>query len=85
MARYMVFLDPNYNTKTLDINDRDTIRAWDSAPVSVEGNAGNPDISRFLKRGGKLLLWHGFNDNGPSSLSTIDYYQRVEAGSGKVQ
>jgi len=78
MARYMVFLDPAYDIRTLDINDRDTIRKWDSAPVSVEGNAGDPDIRAFLKRGGKLLLWHGFNDNGPSSLSTIDYYQRVE-------
>jgi len=78
MARYMVFLDPNYNTKTLDINDPAVIQAWDSAAVSVEGNADDPDIRAFLKRGGKLLLWHGFNDNGPSSLSTIDYYKKVE-------
>jgi feruloyl esterase len=38
----------------------------------------NPDISRFVARGGKLLLWHGFNDPGPSPLSTIDYFEAVQ-------
>ena len=28
--------------------------------------------------GGKLLLWHGFNDPGPSPLSTIAYYEAVQ-------
>jgi feruloyl esterase len=37
----------------------------------------NPDISAFVKRGGRLLLWHGFNDPGPSPLSTIDYFEAV--------
>jgi tannase/feruloyl esterase len=36
------------------------------------------DISAFLGRGGKLLLWHGFNDPGPSPLSTIEYFDAVQ-------
>lgn len=29
-------------------------------------------------RGGKLLLWHGGYDAGPSWRGTIDYYRAVE-------
>ncbi|WP_188166434.1 tannase/feruloyl esterase family alpha/beta hydrolase [Oryzicola mucosus] len=39
----------------------------------------NPDISPFVKRGGKMLLWHGFNDSGPSALQTLHYYKQMEA------
>ena len=39
----------------------------------------NPDIAAFVSRGGKLLLWHGFNDPGPSPLSTIEYFEAVNA------
>jgi feruloyl esterase len=76
MAKYMVFYDPKYDSTKFDIAK--DLETWDRAPVSVEGNAGNPEISAFTKRGGKLLLWHGFNDPGPSPLSTVDYYKKVE-------
>ena len=36
------------------------------------------EVGRIGARsGGKLLLWHGFHDPGPSALSTIDYYEAV--------
>jgi feruloyl esterase len=37
----------------------------------------DPDVTPFLKRGGKLLLWHGFNDPGPNPLETIKYMEAV--------
>lgn len=39
--------------------------------------AGDADIGDFIERGGKLLLWHGWNDPGPSPWLTIDYFERV--------
>ena len=42
----------------------------------------NPDLSRFFNRGGKLILWHGFNDPGPSALSTIEYLENVANATG---
>ncbi|MGH9497438.1 MAG: tannase/feruloyl esterase family alpha/beta hydrolase, partial [Candidatus Sulfotelmatobacter sp.] len=40
-------------------------------------NATNPDISAFLARGGKLILYHGWNDPGISPLNTVNYYEEV--------
>lgn len=45
--------------------------------VAAEVHQQNPNIAPFVERGGKLLLWHGFNDPGPSPLSTIEYYEAV--------
>jgi feruloyl esterase len=37
--------------------------------------ADNPDLSAFMKNGGRLLLWHGTDDPGPSAAATADYYE----------
>jgi feruloyl esterase len=41
--------------------------------------ADDPEIGDFIARGGKLLLWHGFYDQGPSPVATVEYYERVVA------
>jgi feruloyl esterase len=44
--------------------------------------AKDPDISPFVRRGGKLLLWHGWDDAGPSPFATIDYFEKVRQVTG---
>ena len=41
--------------------------------------AKDPDLSDFFEHGGKLLLWHGENDPGPSPVGTNDYVRAVLA------
>jgi feruloyl esterase len=51
-------------------------------PFAAEYEASDPDLSAFLGRGGKLLLWHGFDDPGPSAYATIDYYEAARRANG---
>ena len=43
-------------------------------------NATDPNLERFLvRRDGKLILWHGWNDAGAPPEPTKDYYDEVVA------
>lgn len=44
--------------------------------------AANPDLSAFYKRGGKLILYHGWNDAAIPAGSSIDYFQAVKSKMG---
>jgi Tannase and feruloyl esterase len=45
-------------------------------------DAMNPDLKVFLARGGKLILYHGWDDPAISALNTVDYYTRVVSAVG---
>jgi feruloyl esterase len=78
----MVVYDADYDEFQFNL-DTD-LKKWDAAPVSdPEGNAGDPDMREFVAGGGKLLMYHGWNDGGPNPQSTIDYYEAVEEVVGK--
>ena len=47
------------------------------APENRVIDAVNPDLSRFVARGGKLLLLGGWNDHTLAPGSFVDYYQAV--------
>jgi feruloyl esterase len=61
---YIVKHDPSYDVMSFD-PERD-MKALSSG-LAAEVHQQNPDISTFIGRGGKLLLWHGFNDPGSKS------------------
>jgi feruloyl esterase len=74
---YVVKGDPRYDIMSFD-PERD-MASLNQGPAAEHVHQQNPDISAFARRGGKLLLWHGFNDPGPSALSTIEYYEAVRS------
>jgi feruloyl esterase len=74
---YIAVGDPRYDFMTFEPN-----RDWqvlDGGIAAAEVHQQNPNIAPFVQGGGKLLLWHGFNDPGPSPLSTIAYYESALA------
>ena len=77
--RYMVYTDPTWNALTANI---DQALAETQARTARAVNATDPDLSRFADRGGKLILYHGWNDPAISPLNTIAYYQSIRTGSG---
>jgi feruloyl esterase len=73
--------DPNADWRTFDL-DRD-MKLLDDKLGYVD--AVNPDLSKFKKSGGKLLLTHGWSDTGITPENTIWYYEQVLGKMGKNQ
>jgi feruloyl esterase len=46
-------------------------------------NAIDPDLKAFKERGGKLILYHGWNDPAIPALNTVNYYENVVAKMGR--
>jgi feruloyl esterase len=77
--KWLVFGDPNWDWKTFDFADPEDYQAFLKAEVLGSTlNATNPDLKAFRQRGGKLLQWHGWNDQLISPQNSIDYYESVQ-------
>ena len=77
--RYFVFEDASWDWKTFDF-DKDVAAA--TAKFSTVLDATNPDLSAFKARGGKLIMYHGWNDQLISPFNTINYYNSVAKAMG---
>ncbi|GAA2533384.1 tannase/feruloyl esterase family alpha/beta hydrolase [Winogradskya humida] len=51
-------------------------------PSTTYMAAIDPDLSAFQRAGGKLLLWHGWNDQHISPQGTMDYYDTMRTTMG---
>ncbi|MEU8635587.1 tannase/feruloyl esterase family alpha/beta hydrolase [Amycolatopsis sp. NPDC048633] len=52
---------------------------WKTVQSSSYLAAMDPDLTRFQRGGGKLLLWHGWNDQHISPQSTLAYWDALRA------
>ncbi len=70
---------------SFDLKTQSLDQAYSAAKMKTSGDldAKNADLKPFLARGGKLILYHGWNDPAISPLSTIDYYNKVLAATGR--
>jgi feruloyl esterase len=73
LYRNLVFADPEWDWKTLDL-DRDVFFA--DRVLSTVNLATNPDLKPFFGRGGKLLMYHGWLD-GSSPVESFNYHKAV--------
>ncbi|ADW67492.1 tannase/feruloyl esterase family alpha/beta hydrolase [Granulicella tundricola] len=80
--RYMVYDDPAWSPLAAAV-DASVRTAHEKMAEPL--NATNPDLAPFIAHGGKLLLYHGWNDPAISPLNTIAYYQQVVAKVGPAQ
>jgi len=77
--RYLVSGDPKFNILTADV---DTALKQSRARTAADLDASNADLSGFVDRGGKLILYHGWNDAAISPWNTIAYYKNVQEKMG---
>jgi feruloyl esterase len=78
---HITYQDANWDWQTFD-TDRDTALA-DQKTGFI--NAIEPNLKAFKDRGGKLLLYHGWNDTGIAPGNTVNYYSSVLAKMGEKQ
>jgi Tannase and feruloyl esterase len=76
----MVYGKADWNYKTANFDQ--AVKAADSKTARIL-NSTDPNLKRFQARGGKLILYHGWNDPAISPLNSINYYQHVVGTMGQ--
>jgi feruloyl esterase len=69
---------PDYDYLTFDF-DRDigTLDTW-----GKKANANNPDLAKFRRRGGKLIMTYGWADTILQPMMGVTYYEQAVAKNG---
>jgi hypothetical protein len=80
--RAIMFGDPAFSFAAFEPG-RDGPKARSGKYAKIY-EADDPNLKPFLGKGGKLILWHGFYDPGPSPLGTVAYDQRMKAATGAL-
>jgi hypothetical protein len=78
--RYMVTGDPKENVLTAKVGE---LLRQSKEKGAADLDAADPDLSRFAARGGKLILYHGWDDPAISPANTVAYFESVEQRMGK--
>ncbi len=73
--RYMVTGDPSWSVMSASVDE--SLKAA-VKNTSEPLDSTNPDLSRFAARGGKLIVYHGWNDPAISPYNAIQYWQSVQ-------
>lgn len=77
--RYVVYQDAKWDWRTFDL-ERESAKA---NAVNHDVDELDPHLEVFAKRGGKLLLYHGWADQQVAPGSTVDFYRSAVDLSGE--
>jgi hypothetical protein len=77
----MVFEKTDWDVKSFNV-DRDLPIARQKTAPALD--AVNPNLSAFRSHGGKLILYHGWNDPAIPAVNTVNYYEEVIRSVGRA-
>jgi hypothetical protein len=78
--RYIVTGDPKWNALSADI---DATLRQSKEKSTADLDSTNADLSRFAARGGKLIVYHGWDDPAISPGNTVAYFNLVQKTMGR--
>jgi len=76
--RYIVYHDPNWDWRTFDL-ERDAAKA---NAINKDVDDLDPHLAAFAKRGGKLLIYHGWADQQVAPGYSVECFKSAAALSG---
>jgi feruloyl esterase len=77
--RYLVYQNPQWDWRSFDA-DHDPAKA---NAVNKDVDALDPHLEAFAKRGGKLLLYHGWADQQVAPGSTVEFFNSLHDVNGE--
>ena len=78
----MVYAKADWDYKTANFDD--AVAASDKKFASVL-NSNDPNMKAFASRGGKLIIYHGWNDAAISARNSVNYYENVRRTMGAAE
>jgi feruloyl esterase len=76
MFKFMVFADPGWDFNSLGFDKG--VQLADTKLAAII-NSTSPDLRAFRKLGGKLLMYHGWDDPRVNPQNSLDYLNSVAA------
>jgi hypothetical protein len=80
--RFMIFDNPSWDLATMNF-DRDP--AFAKRKMGATMNPDNPDLTAFARRGGKIIVYHGWADQMVPSEVSVDFWKSVTGKLGQSQ
>lgn len=83
--KFWVYFDPAWDWGVLDYDNYLSFFKDSVTKVGPLMASDDPNLAAFRKRGGKVLMWHGWSDQLIVPEGTIEYYERVTREAGGYQ
>jgi hypothetical protein len=80
--QYIVYGDPNYSAATFDVN-ADLPGVVDVIEGDYDFSPNTRPLARYLRDGGKMIVWQGTEDTALSHFDTVRSYKTMVAAAGK--
>jgi feruloyl esterase len=79
LFRFVVMNDRNWDYRTLDISQLELARKADNGVLA----ATSTELTPFVSRGGKLIIYHGWGDQNIPPRESVNYYNGLVKTMGK--
>jgi len=74
--------NPTWDWHTLTYSELDQLFQRSISEFSPTIATDNPNLTKFRKAGGKIIIWHGLADQLIFPQGSVNYYRRVQATMG---